>query len=80
MDMRSIFRNPSCTRLSGDGEANRPRADGMARLTRKAKPGGGNSGGEAGKYASPSGRVTATEEPAPKKTRASCLSTGRPVP
>ena len=38
MDMRSIFRNPSCTRLSGDGEANRPRADGMARLTAKPYP------------------------------------------
>ena len=36
--MRSIFRNPSWKRIRGDGEAKRPRADGIARLTAKAYP------------------------------------------
>ncbi len=36
--------------------------------------------GEAGKYTSPPGRVTATVEHAPEKNREGCLRTSRPVP
>ena len=43
-------------------------------------PGGGNAGREPREYTSRMRRVTAAEEPTPKKTRAGCLSRAGPVP
>ena len=71
--MRSIFRSPAFSRSRGDGEAKRPRADGMARLrevglTRRRKRRGrapkvhpiygeGDSDGGAGSRENPLGSI-----------------------
>ncbi len=78
--MRSIFRNPSCISVGGDGEAKGVRADGIARLTAKPCAAAETPCGEAGKYATRVRGVITAEEQAPKKTRATCPSARRPVP
>ena len=81
MDMQSRICNPGMPRESGDGEAKGPRADGMARLREVAFNGAGETL-RASPESTPDPRIQgiAAEEPAPEKTRASCLRHIRPVP